>query len=83
MKPVKITHNGFHGIKTETIRPRRIAEDAAGIPVYVVSMRIANKLNRAVCGIRNCTCGEVWATHRMFGEAAVLVGKTRGLHPQD
>lgn len=49
----RITYNGFHGRRTITFRGK---PDAHGI--VRVSRRVARRLNRAVCGISDCQCGE-------------------------
>jgi len=64
-KMLTITHNGFHGRRTITIRPlHRTGEPATFHGMHgmaEVSARTARRLNNAVCGMLACVCGEQMA----------------------
>lgn len=92
----QIVHNGFHGYTTLTIRPirieTRIEDDRTGetrqATYAVVSARTARRLNREVCGMASCRCGEHVCdledlNGRPLTECLVpLDGEIRGHYPQ-
>jgi hypothetical protein len=52
---VRWTHNGFHGLANLAAR---VPADAQAGDEVRVSARVARSLNRAVCGMATCCCGE-------------------------
>ncbi len=66
---ITITHNGFHGYKTVSFfgRPTQPKSgdqnnpwDGVKSPVFFISVtrQVAKRLNKAVCGMSDCCCGE-------------------------
>ena len=51
-----IEHEGFHGLTTLRIRVPAGSEKGDAVRV---SDRVANRLDRAVCGISECLCDKV------------------------
>ena len=82
-KYVSFTHNGFHG---RTKLKMRVTEtDQLGF--YIVSDRVARRLNNEVCGIPGCTCGEYVASLLAFceGYCVEIPGnrEIKGYYPVD
>lgn len=83
------THNGFHGHTTVSVRVPATAKPG---DVIEVSSAVARRLNQAVCGQRDCQCGEAVAAeydghgNHTYGRWYVTIyedGETqRGNYPQ-
>ena len=56
---MKGTHNGFHG---------RTSWQARGKPGETISKRVAFRLNKLVCGVDSCQCGEHIANDNGYNE---------------
>ena len=54
-----ITHNGFHGYQTVSFfgTPTHTALAEQNYEV-AVSVKVAQRLNRQICGMADCRCGE-------------------------
>jgi hypothetical protein len=50
---ITITHNGFHGYTSRAL----VVDGKPGEKVKLTSSQI-KKLERAACGMKDCTCGE-------------------------
>lgn len=61
-KTVEIEHRGYHGWTRLRFRPRYTKsiemDDGTTYTGYVVSAAVGHRLNKQVCGITGCTCGE-------------------------
>jgi len=84
MKNMTFTFNGFHGRHTLGFNAQNDAR--RGTPVEV-SQSVKNRLNRAVCGIHDCRCGEHVAIEDppysgRFYVVVPEVGEVRGNYPQ-
>lgn len=59
---ITINHNGFHGYNSVSFQVPAGTQEG---DVVHVSNRVAKRLNDAVCGCHDCTCGEAIAdAHR-------------------
>ena len=84
---ITLLYNGFHG---RTLLRFRGVRNAIGY--VVVSSRVADRLDRDVCGMSDCRCGESASYGDMAGSPRrrgdmgfVFVpgsGETRGNYPQ-
>jgi len=88
-KTITITHNGYHGYTTVSLRVDQGAQPGDRVEV---SRAVARRLNNEVCGCTDCQCGECiarpdnypgspdcrwWVTIPQDGE------EIRGRYPQD
>ena len=85
MKNISFTHNGFHGRHTLGFNAQN---DARRGGLVEVSRSVKNRLNRDVCGVAGCKCGEVVVIEEPpdSGRFFVFVpesGEMRGNYPQD
>lgn len=55
MKRIELQHTGFHGTVRRSVM---VPSDAQSGDEVEVSARVAKRLNDAVCGMSDCTCGE-------------------------
>lgn len=62
MKNITLIHNGFHG-RNEL----RFRAEVNSTGYAVVSARVADRLDKAVCGLSDCKCGEFVAYGDMAG----------------
>ncbi len=80
----RFVYNGFHGLADIAIRVP--ARSKAG-DVIQVSERTARRLDKLVCGMKDCMCGE-WVACDPDGcgewqiELPPMDGKMRGRYPQ-
>ena len=85
MKKMTFTFNGFHGRRNLGFNAQN---DARRGGLVEVSQSVKNRLNRDVCGVSGCTCGEHVAVEEppYSGRFFVFVpesGEMRGNYPQD
>lgn len=59
MQTITIEHNGFHGWTLVHVRPSGVDRHPfTGEECWVVSQRVARRVNRECCGVESCQCGE-------------------------
>ena len=77
------THNGFHGRAMIRVR---VPDGSVPGKTVTVSAGVARRLNRLVCGMSDCKCGEAVAGYDMqSGQHYVTIpdgGEHRGNYPQ-
>ena len=66
MRDITVHHRGFHGETTVRFRGKA---DANGL--VEVSAGVARRLNKEVCGVRGCRCGESIADQIDWGRWVV------------
>jgi hypothetical protein len=54
---ITIHHDGFHGRATVRVRGEVVTDARGGERVYI-SEATARRIDDAVCGVSDCTCGE-------------------------
>ena len=95
MKEIILSHNGFHGRTDLRYRPHLGTVKVALIgstveECAVISPRVARRLNRAVCGVAGCKCGERVAIDLSYymgwvdtcWVVPIASGDVRGNYPQ-
>lgn len=80
-----INHNGYHGYNTVRIT---VPDGSHEGDLVEVSDLVARRINRAVCGISDCRCGERIARENPNGVGYTVClpqngGEHRGWYPQN